>query len=183
LKSSNRINDPSEFVLIGKVVAAHGIKGAVKVVSYADSSNIFQTNKTFFTLTDNGVFNQLNVLWCKPHCHKVQMGFSKVVNRNQAEAMVGLELYLKKSQLARLEEDTYYWFELIGLRVVTVNDEFIGHIIQILPTGGNDVYVIKRPNKANKKECLIPAVADVIQRVDLVKKTMVINLPEGLMDL
>ena len=97
--------------------------------------------------------------------------------------MVGLELYLKKSQLAKLEEDTYYWFELIGLRVLTVKDEFIGHVSQILPTGGNDVYVIKRPNNANKKECLIPAIADVIQRIDLVEKTMIVNLPEGLTDL
>ena len=183
MKSSSKINDPSEFVLIGKVVAAHGIKGAVKVISYADSIDIFQTNNTFFTLTDNGVFSRLNVLWCKPHCQKIQMGFSKVVNRNQAEAMVGLELYLKKSQLAKLEEDTYYWFELIGLSVKTVEDEFIGHITQILPTGSNDVYVIKRPNNTSKKECLIPAIANVIQRIDLVEKTMIVNLPEGLMDL
>jgi 16S rRNA processing protein RimM len=182
LKSSSKFNNPSEFVLIGKVVTAHGVKGAVKVISYADSIDIFQTNQTFFALTDNGVFRRLKVTWCKPHCHKIRMGFSKVVNRNQAEAMVGLELYLQKSQLAKLEEDTYYWFELIGLRVKTVKDEFIGHISQILPTGGNDVYVIKRPDNTNKKECLIPAIANVIQRIDLVEKTMIINLPEGLMD-
>jgi len=183
LKSSSKLLDSLEFVLVGKVVAAHGIKGAVKVVFYTESIDIFHSGRILWTKSGNGAVDMLKVSWCKPHCHGIRMGFSKVLNRNQAEAMVGLELYLKKSQLPELEKGTYYWFELIGLRVKTVKDEFIGYIEQILPTSEIDIYVVKRANDNSDKEYLIPAVAKFIQQVDLAEKTMTVDLPEGLKDL
>lgn len=184
MKSSSKFKDPSELVLIGKVVAAHGIKGAVKVISYAESVDIFQAVDILWTpsvrRTVDGSFDCLKVTWAKPHKQNIRLGFTEVINRDQAEEMVGMELFLEKSRLPELEDDTYYWFDLIGIAVKTVDDEFIGHIERILPTGGNDVYVVKHADACGEKERLIPAVADVIQRIDLDKKTMVVDLPEGL---
>jgi 16S rRNA processing protein RimM len=182
LKSSSKILNSSELVLVGKVVAAHGIKGAVKAVFYTESIDIFHSDRILWTKSGNGVFDMLKVSWCKPHCRGIRMGFSSVLNRNQAEAMAGLELYLEKSQLPVLEKDTYYWFELIGLRVKTVKDEFIGYIEHILPTSGTDVYVVKQAANNSEKEYLIPAAAKFIQQIDLADKTMTVDLPQGLND-
>lgn len=162
------------------MVAAHGIKGAVKVIFYTESINIFHSGRILWSKSSVGAVERLKVDWCKPHCKGLRVGFSEVLNRDQAESMVGLELYLGKSQLPKLEKDTYYWFELIGLHVKTVQGEFVGCIERILPTLDIDVYVVKRPNVNSEKECLIPAVAKFIQQVDLVEKTMIVDLPEGL---
>lgn len=172
------------MVLIGKIVAAHGIKGAVKVISYAESIDIFRSIDVLWTTSDSQsehrTYDRLKVNWIKPHKNSIRMGLSKIGDRNQAEAMVGRELFLEKSRLPELEDDTYYWFDLIGLNVMTAKDEVLGRIEAILPTGGNDVYVVKGCDDNNRNEVLIPAVASVIRRIDLAKKIMVVDLPEGL---
>lgn len=168
------------MVLIGKIVAPHGIKGAVKVISYAESDDIFQTGSELWTRSAGGSLERVEIKQAIPHPRGIRMGFEKIANRTQAEAMVGLELYIDKTRLPELEEDTYYWFDLIGLCVKTIDDAFVGHIKEIIPTGGNDVYVVRRSDAEGVKECLIPAVADVIRRIDLDLGLMIVDLPEGL---
>jgi 16S rRNA processing protein RimM len=180
LKLSSKFKDSSNFVLIGKIVAVHGIKGAVKVVSYAETLTPFERDKILWVPTVNGSFEQLKVSCCKPYKNSIRLGIYNVINRNQAEAMVGLDLFINKDQLPQLEEGTYYWFDLIGLRVKTTTNEFIGYIDAIIPTGGNDVYVIKPSDTSCENERLIPAVADFIQCIDLEQRTMIVHLPEGL---
>ena len=180
MKSSSKSKDSSNFILNGKIVAAHGIKGAVKEVPYAESLDPFQQGNVLWAPNNDDFFDKLKINWCKPYKHGVRLGIVGVTSRNQAEAMIGLELFIDKSQLPPLEDDTYYWFDLIGLKVKTTTNELIGYIDAIIPTGGNDVYVIKAPDDSDKKEFLVPAVANFIQKIDLDQRTMIVNLPEGL---
>jgi 16S rRNA processing protein RimM len=78
--------------------------------------------------------------------------------------------------LPELDEDTYYWFELIGIEVYTTEAEYLGRIASIFPTGSNDVYVVKD----QKKEILVPALESVVVGIDLEQKIMRVRLPEGL---
>ena len=75
-----------------------------------------------------------------------------------------------------MDEDTYYWFDLIGIEVYTKTEEFLGRIESILETGSNDVYVVKK----HEKEVLIPALKSVVLEIDLEHKLMQVDLPEGL---
>lgn len=150
------------------------------MISYAESADIFQTGSELWARSGDGPLERLTVSWVTPHPHGLRVGFEKIVTRTQADAMVGVELFLDKSRLPNLDEDTYYWFDLIGLCVKTVENEFIGHIKEIIPTGGNDVYVVKGSDAGGKQEYLIPAVADVIRRIDLDQGLMIVALPEGL---
>ena len=79
-----------------------------------------------------------------------------------------------------MEEGTYYWFDLIGLSVFTVEGEFLGQISSIIPTGSNDVYVVKDSKRGLDYERLIPALESVIRSIDIKMKTVRVNLPEGL---
>ena len=76
----------------------------------------------------------------------------------------------------QLPEGEYFYFQLLELRVLTQEGEDLGRISDILVTGSNDVYVVSGPTG----EVLIPALADVIVKVDLDQGTMVVSLPEGL---
>jgi 16S rRNA processing protein RimM len=102
--------------------------------------------------------------------------FKGVIDRDQAEALIGAELFIPETELPELDEDIYYWFELIGLEVYTTEEEYLGRIASIMATGSNDVYVVS--NK--KKEVLIPALESVVVEINLEHKRMRVNLPEGL---
>jgi 16S rRNA processing protein RimM len=108
------------------------------------------------------------------------MAFKEVGDRNAAEALVGASLFIERGLLPDLEEDTYYWFELIGLSVVDAQGEPLGVVEAVLPTGSNDVYVVKDHSRHPAGERLIPALASVVLEVDLANGVMRVELPEGL---
>jgi 16S rRNA processing protein RimM len=75
-------------------------------------------------------------------------------------------------------DDTYYWFQLIGLRVVTTAGEELGEIAEIITTGSNEVFVVRGP----RGELLIPAIEDVVQEVDIAGGRILIDPITGLLD-
>lgn len=100
-------------------------------------------------------------------------------NINQVLDLVGGELCLLPEQLPDTDEGEYYWRDLLGLAVVTDCGKALGSISNILETGANDIYVVT----GQGREYLIPAVASVVNNVDLAAKTMTITPLEGLLDL
>jgi len=99
-----------------------------------------------------------------------------ISNRDQAKTLIGAELFIPQSELPEVDEDTYYWRDLIGIEVYTKTEEFLGRIESIIETGSNDVYVVKR----DEKEVLIPALEAVVLEIDLGHNRMLVDLPEGL---
>ena len=114
--------------------------------------------------------------WVKSHTRTPLISFKGVTDHDQAEALIGAELFIPETELPELDEDTYYWFELIGIEVYTTKDEYLGRIESIFPTGSNDVYVVKD----KQKEILVPALDSVVIDIDLEHKRMRVDLPEGL---
>ena len=78
-----------------------------------------------------------------------------------------------------MPDGEYYWCDLLGLRVVTVEGVELGTVAEIIDTGSNDVYVVR----SAEREYLIPALADVVVAIDLATRTMTVSPPEGLLDL
>ncbi len=108
------------------------------------------------------------------------MSLESVKDRNQAERLVGSVLFVEKSRLPVLDEDTYYWFELVGLSVYDTTGFLLGCIDEVISTGGNDVYVVKGKKDGQYREMLIPAIGDVVLNIDLESKSMIVDPPEGL---
>jgi 16S rRNA processing protein RimM len=166
-------------VLIGKIVGAHGIKGTSKIQSYAESLDIFEPGEALVVKSPDGRKASYKINWITPHSRGALLAFEKITDREQAIALVGAELYIEKTKLPKLENGTYYWFELIGLNVYTSDDRFIGQLDSIIETGANDVYVVKK----DAGEILIPALESVVQSIDTDRKIMRVELPAGLEDL
>jgi 16S rRNA processing protein RimM len=167
-----------ELFAIGKITGAHGIKGAIKIYSYAESVSVYESGSEVILKKPDGVEKRHEIRFCRPYKKGVVLGISGVVNRNQAESLVGCEIYVENLRLPALEEDTYYWSDLIGLSVFSTADKYLGKLKTILPTGSNDVYVIS--DDTTGLETLIPALATVVKVVDLDNRTMQVELPEGL---
>jgi 16S rRNA processing protein RimM len=170
------------FLFIGKIVGVHGVKGNVKIYSYAESLSAFKPGSLLLLKHNKGWEKTYSIKWIKPHTRSILLSLKGINNRTQAEGLIGSELYIKKSSLPALEEGTYYWFDIIGLSVFTVAGEYIGRVESIMPTGSNDVFVVKDITKGHDKETLIPALESVVKSIDLKLKTMRVDLPEGLFD-
>jgi 16S rRNA processing protein RimM len=99
-------------------------------------------------------------------------------DRERAAEERGRYLQVPETALDPPGDDTYYWFQLIGLRVVTTAGEELGEITEIITTGSNEVFVVRGP----RGELLIPAIEDVVQEVDIPGNRILIDPIPGLLD-
>lgn len=180
MKSSNSRPGLDDLVLVGKVVGVHGIRGNVKVHSFAESASIYEDGTRIQVRLPDGSMRAMAVFWVQPHGKGLLMNFESVNDRDQAEMLIGAELFADKAMLPSLEEDTYYWFDLVGLQVVDTAGMVLGSLDSIIPTPGNDIYVVKGRQAGKTIEILIPAVGDVVLSIDLEGGTMTVDPPEGL---
>ncbi len=169
--------DTDSLLPIGKIAGIHGLKGNLKIISYAENLSVFKRDGFVFTRDPSGKIETHIVKWAAPYKRGGLLSLKGVAEFNEAELLVGSELLINRASLPELEKGTFYWFELIGLSVWTVDDALLGQIESVIQTGSNDVYVV---HSKDGTETLIPALESVIMKIDLEKKTMLVNLPEGL---
>ncbi len=161
-------------------MAAHGIRGAVKVFSFAESLELYRPGTQLLLELAGGRKEVLKVAWAKPHKRTLRLALETVSDRNRAEELVGARIYIPKSALPKLDGETFYWFELMGLAVYTTGGQFLGTVDHIIETGSNDVYVVKKGRGRKMEEILIPAIKSVVRDIDLERQRIEVELPEGL---
>jgi 16S rRNA processing protein RimM len=168
------------FLTIGKIVGSHGVKGNLKVRSYAESETVFKPGKSILVIQAGLIEKKYSIKWAKPHGKSMLLSLKGVDDRNSAGTLIGAELFIERAELPDLEEGFYYWLDIIGLSVFSTDDQYLGRVESIMPTGGNDVYVVKNQDKNDHNEILIPAIESVVLEIDLKKRIMRVDLPEGL---
>jgi 16S rRNA processing protein RimM len=169
--------DTQKYVRIGKILGAHGVRGRCRAVSYAESTEIFSPDGNFYFQDAQQRMIPLEILAVNTQPRRLLLQIENVDDRKAAETLAGKEIWIKKSDLPTTEKGTYYWFDLIGLTVVTTAGEVLGRLENILTTGSNDVYVVRN---AEGREILVPALETVVLEVDVEQKQMRVDLPEGL---
>lgn len=167
------------LIPVGKIVRTHGVRGAVKVYAYGESLAVQKAGaKLFLRLPAGAEKSQLTVLSLKAHGRLWMVQFEELTDIDEAQSVVGEEIFLPEDSLPPTSEGEYYHYQLIGLTVETTDGKEIGVLRGIIETGSNDVYLIKR----EEKEVLIPAVDEIIRRIDLERGRMVVDPPDGLID-
>lgn len=168
---------PQTHLAIGKVLKPWGLAGTVKVHSYAESPESFLRVSALHVRGEEGPI-LLSLEGAKKHKNLVLLKFKGRNRIEDVEDLVGRTLYVDKGDLPLLEEGEYYWFELIGMEVRTDMGKSVGTLERIMDTGSHDVYVVRQ----GERETLIPAVLDVIRKVDTVERQMIIHAVEGLLN-
>jgi 16S rRNA processing protein RimM len=110
------------------------------------------------------------------HKDRILLTLQGCEDRTTAEGLRGLLVQIPIEEAMSLPEDEYYPYELIGLDVMTVEGEELGRLSEVIFTNANEVYVVVGP----RGQILLPAIADVIDHVDLDTGQMVVRLIEGL---
>lgn len=163
-----------ESILIGKIVNTHGIKGEVKVYPYTDDiDNLSKIKEVYF---DEKLNDKHKVKSCKIQKNMLIIKLEGINIVEEAAKLKDTNLYIIKEDISDIE-DTYYVEDLIGMDVIDEKEQVIGTITYVFNTGANDVYEIK---SSDNKEIYIPAIKDVVKKVDVKNKKMYIEMMEGL---
>lgn len=163
------------YILIGKIGAPYGIKGHVKLISYSDpvanivSYNLFEYEKNNklvpFLCEDSKVFKN----------GKIIIKLPGVDNPEQARLSTGKEIFTTTADLPDLEDDGYYWHDLVGLSVANEAGHKFGKVDYLFNSGASDIMVVK---SCNGTEVLIPYLDHVVIKVNLAEQTMLISWEE-----
>lgn len=168
-------------VIIGEITGVHGIKGYLKIRPFTESYDLFSPGiRVFMGTPDKSgapdkVGEWYEIVRATPH-KKGIIALFQGVTMEIAQTLVGQKIAVAKSLLPELDPDTYYWEDLVGLRVTDIHSGYLGVITYVMPTGSNDVFVVN----GKLGEVLIPALSWVVLSVDLDNGEMTVDLPDGL---
>lgn len=165
---------------VGKIVNTHGIRGEVRVISRTDfADERYKVGNSLFLFKDQQETPiQLTITSHRKHKNFNLLTFEGYNNVNDVVNFKEGLLKVPESYLGDLEEDEYYFHEIIGCKVQTSTGEELGTIREILTPGANDVWVIQAKKG---KDILIPYIADVVKEIDIANKTITIEPMEGLL--
>jgi 16S rRNA processing protein RimM len=166
------------LVPLGEIVTTHGIGGWLKLKPYNPQTTVLNPTREIW-LEKNGKRSRREIENSRPHRDQFLVKLSKIDRIDDAALWVGSILYLAERDLDSLPAGEYYHYQVVGLEVFDIKGERIGVIARTWSTPGGELYVVKGP----LKEHLIPAVKEIIEKVDFAAQKMVINPPKGLLDL
>lgn len=149
------------MIVVGRIAGLYGVRGWVKVYSHTEPrDNIL--NYTPWHLRLNGRWIARALVDGRSHGKGIVALLEGVADRDQAAQWLQCDVAVRRDQLPELDNGEYYWSELIGLKVVTVDGMELGHVDSLLETGANDVLVVK-----GERERLIPYLPEqVVKQVD-----------------
>lgn len=161
-----------EYIEFGKIVNTHALKGEIKIYSYTDNeTNILKLKKVYIKSREYKVERTR---------YQKGMFVMKLVGVDSIEQAESLVDSVVMREVLKEEKDSdveFFVKDLIGIEVFDDLGTFLGTLQQVLPTGANDVYEIKKPSG----ECfLIPAIKRNVKSIDIKARKMVVTNLEGL---
>ncbi|MDD2701747.1 MAG: ribosome maturation factor RimM [Sideroxydans sp.] len=153
------------MVVMGKIVAAQGIQGWVKVQTFTEYLDSLLDYDIWYA-GNEAAWRPTKVLDAKVHGKVLVAKLEGVPDRTAAEKLKGQLIAVPRAELPEEDEDEYYWSDLIGMTVRNLQDEMLGTVENLLETGANDVLVVQ----GEHGQLLIPFIDSVAQDVDLAGK-------------
>ncbi len=159
-------------VIVGRIIQAHSVSGRVRaqvlsdVVGRFDIGQVLNIGHSSFRITGSATAGYENVL----------LQLAGISTREGARSLVGMDITVPEAAAPPLPDGEFFHFQLLGLRVLTTDQDVLGEITEILETGSNDVYVVSGAGR----DVLVPALVDVVKDVRLDEGVMIVDLPDGL---
>jgi 16S rRNA processing protein RimM len=168
--------DGATPILVGIVARAHGLRGEVVVEPTTDAPERFAPGSTLTAQLPVGPARALSVAASRPFSGRWLVHFEGIASRDEAQALHGVELTVRRDQVAALPPGRYYRFELVGLDARTPDGVRLGRVEEVFSTGADDVLSVR----GDGGEILIPMLEMVVRSVDLESGSIVLDPPPGL---
>ena len=173
-RGSAKTKAEPRFLVIGRVIRPHGIRGDLRVESHTDTlERFYLIEKVYFDEDDGEPLLVENV---RLHQKRILLKLKGVEDRNAAESLRHSWLYIPMDEAIPLEEDEYFLYQLIGLKVVNQDGDVLGEISDVLETKANNVFIVKDV----EHEHLIPDIPEVIKEINFANNIMKIDELPGL---
>ncbi|HML20785.1 MAG TPA: ribosome maturation factor RimM [Aggregatilinea sp.] len=173
-------HDEPPFLLLGRVLRPHGIRGELRVeVLTAYPERIMPEDHVYLGLNpaDPESVVEYEIAGARRHKQYLILQLEGLSDRDEAELLRDQYVMVALDDAVPLEEDEFYLYQIIGLPVYTEDDEHLGEVVDVIETGANDVYVVRGP----RGEILLPAIEECILDVDIEGKRVTVRLMEGLL--
>ena len=161
---------PDGRIVIGRVGAAHGIHGDLRIIPLTDFPERFSALREVMVGDE-----LLHIDQMKPQGKNILMRFREYGVREEAQRLTGRLLTVAREEAAPLDEGEYYVFDIVGLTVYDEEGSVLGTVENVLRTGSNDVYAVRA---ADGREILIPALRAVVLAIDVPKGRMTVRFPQ-----
>jgi 16S rRNA processing protein RimM len=168
------VSDRPRFIAVGRITRAHGVNGEVAVLPLSQVPSRFEPGARVLAGEDQQ--RSLVVAAARPHRSRLLIRFDGVSDRDQAEALQGMYLFVAAATSPELPAGEFWAHQLIGCAVSTVEGRSLGLVAEVIHTPANDVWVVRDEGA----ETLIPALRDVVSEVDLGAGRIVVREVPGL---
>lgn len=165
-----------EFLQVGMITSTHGVRGEVKVFPTTDDAKRFRKLKEVFLDTGRGKL-ALEIESVKFFKQMVILKFKGIDTLDDVAKYRQAGLYVTRENAVKLGKDEYFIADLMGVEIYDEEDRRIGVLEDVLETGANDVYVIRR---TDGRELLLPAIKQCVLDVDVQERRMKVHVLEGL---
>lgn len=162
-----------EFIKVGNVANIHGIKGELSIYPYTDDISNFCKYKKFYIGQNKKCFK---VIKLRSHKNMVLALLDGVSTREEAYLLKTFDVYVDRLDLKKLDENSYYIEDLIGIDVIDQNDICIGTLKDVIKYPSSDVYEIT----TNNGNIYLPAIKEVVSKVDILNKKIYVKVMKGL---
>lgn len=163
---------------LGEIVATHGLDGWLKLNPFNPKSAMITAARQVI-LEKGGRQSTHEIESSKTHNRQLLIKLRAIDHIGDAESWIGCTLSVDEAALGELAPGEYYLYQTVGLEVVDLQGAHIGVIERIWSTAGRDFYVVR----GAAKEHLIPAVKEIVEKIDFAAGQVIINPPQGLLDL
>jgi len=168
----------SELVAIAKLTKSRGIRGEMVGRILTDFPERFDNLEKVFAVYADGKTSELEIekFWFQKD--KIVLKFKGFDTIERAETLRDCEICVPETEAVELEEGEFFDWELEGCAVETLEGEKIGTVRELMRTGGTEILVVK----SDEKEYLIPFAETICVSVDVEKKLIKVDAPEGLLE-
>jgi len=166
------------LVPLGEIVATHGLLGWLKLNPFNPETTALKPEAEVF-IAEAEKQTALVLEASSPHKRQLLIKLRQVDSIDAAARYVGTTLSVPESALEVLAPGEYYHYQIIGFEVFTTGGERVGIVESTMATAGGELYLVQGGNK----EHLIPAVKEIIDKIDFANRTITIDPPAGLLDL
>ena len=151
-----------EVLVVGRIASPFGVRGWLRVNAFtAVVESLLEYSPWYLKL--KGQWQAVKPLAGRHHGKGLVVQLKTCHDRDAAAALTGTDIGIYRSQLPPVEADEYYWSDLMGMQVITKDDQVLGVVDHLLETGANDVIVVK-----GEQEHLVPYIkGQVVKSVDL----------------
>ncbi len=172
------MSEQKNLVAIGKIVGGFGLEGLMKIAPLTHSAERFTVGLDVWVGSNEAVRMKTKIRVVRTHGSTLLIGVEGIASRTEVDSVKDGFLFVDGEDRIELPERTWFINDIVGISVSDEEGNELGVVADVLFLPAHHVYVVRRKGR----EILLPAVADVVRSVDTARRTMVVRIPDGLLD-